>query len=302
MTPDPQTSEPGTPDPLAVELLAQSVLLAPLGPELARAADAERVQRWTAGADVPPADVSEDEVGGVRVRIVTPVGADENLPTVVHCHGGGWVVGSPQTYDLPVRRLAVGCGVRVVDVDYRLAPEHPFPAGLDDCWAVVTALPGQVAVAGDSGGAAIAAAVTLRAREAGLALCAQLLVYPSVSLVRGFPSWRQWSTGGGLEASDSAWFADCWAPEGVDRADPLVSPYEAASLAGLPPAVVAVAQIDPLRDGGLAYAERLRADGVPVTVVVAERQVHNYLHMASVPGAVAAVEQAHAAFRALLHP
>lgn len=287
-------------DPLAAELLAQSVLLAPLGPVRARQADAERVERWTAGADVPSADVVEQVIAGVPVRVVAPPEGGE-LPTVVHCHGGGWVVGSPATYDLPVRRLAVGCAARVVDVDYRLAPEHPFPAGLDDCWAVLQALPGPVAVAGDSGGAAIAAALTLRAREAGLPLLAQLLVYPSVSLVRGFPSWREHSVGGGLEAADSAWFADCWAPAGVDRGDPLVSPYEAASLAGLPTAVLAVAEVDPLRDGGLAYAERLRADGVPVTVVVAERQVHGYLQMACVPSAVAAVVQAHEAFRALLY-
>lgn len=289
-----------TVDPLAAELLAQALPLAPLGPVGARAADAERVERWCAGADVPVADVSEHVVAGVRVRVVAPAGAGQ-LPTVVHCHGGGWVVGSPETYDLPVRALAVGCAARVVDVDFRLAPEHPFPAALDDCWAVLQALPAPVAVTGDSGGAAIAAALTLLAREAGLPVLAQLLVYPSVSLVRGFPSWREHSLGGGLDAADSAWFADCWAPPGIDRGDPLVSPYEAASLAGLPPAVVAVAEIDPLRDGGLAYAERLRADGVPVTVMVAERQVHGYLQMACVPGAVAAVQQAHEAFRALLH-
>lgn len=290
-----------TVDPEAAALLAESVLLAPLGPAGARAADRERVARWTSGAELPEAEVRTDEVAGVPVRVVTPPG-NGPWPTVVHCHGGGWVVGSPETYDLPVRRLAVDCDARVVDVDYRLAPEHPFPAGLDDCWAVARALPGPVAVAGDSGGGALAAALTLRARDEGLPLLAQLLVYPSVSLVRGFPSWREHTRGGGLEPQDSAWFGDCWAPEGVDRADPLVSPYEAGSLAGLPPAVVAVAEVDPLRDGGLAYADRLRADGVPVTTVVARGQVHGYLQMGTVPGAVAAVTEAHQAFRALLHP
>ena len=287
-------------DPLAAALLADVELLAPLGAVGARAADATRVARWTAGAEVPTADVRTETVAGVAVRVVTPPGAGP-LPTVVHCHGGGWVVGSPATYDVPVRRLAVDCQVRVVDVDYRLAPEHPFPAGLDDCWAVVSALPGPVAVAGDSGGAALAAALTLRARDAGVPLLAQLLVYPSVSLVRAFPSWRDNARGGGLEPADSAWFADCWAPPGVDRADPMVSPYEAGSLAGLPPAVVAVAERDPLRDGGLAYAARLREAGVEVTTVLARGQTHLYLHMTGVPGAAAAVGRTHAAFRRLLH-
>ena len=286
-------------DPLAVALLAGVELLAPLPPAQARRVDADRVDRWTRGAALPVAEVRQDVVAGVPVRIVTPPGGGP-FPTVVHCHGGGWVVGSPRTYDLPVRRLATDCRCRVVDVDYRLAPEHPFPAGLDDCWAVVSALPGPVAVAGDSGGAAIASAVTLRAREAGLALSAQLLVYPSVSLVRAFPSWRERRSGGGLEPRDSAWFADCWAPPGVDRADPLVSPYEAGSLAGLPPAVVAVGECDPLRDGGLAYAQRLQEAGVAVTTVLARGQTHLYLHMPSVPGAVAAVAETHAAFAALL--
>ena len=297
-------------DPAALALLASLPKLATMSPAAARRADAARVVAWTSGTDLPPIASAVDVVcAGVPVRVVTPLG-EGPFPVVVHCHGGGWVVGSPDTYALPVARLAAAVSAIVVDVDYRLAPEHPFPAGLDDCWAVLQQVvagtgpvpaPSGVAVAGDSGGGALAAALTLRAREAGLPLAAQLLVYPSMSLVRGWPSWRQFSRGGGLDPEESAWFADCWAPAGVDRADPLVSPYEAPSLVGLPPAVVAVAEIDPLRDGGLAYAARLIEDGVPTSTVVATGQVHGYLHMPTVPGAVAAEAAAHAALRALLH-
>ncbi|MCW2599716.1 MAG: Esterase/lipase/thioesterase, partial [Frankiales bacterium] len=289
-----------TVDPLALELLASLPVLHALGPDEARLADARRVAAWTAGGEFPAVSSIEAVIGGVPVRVVTPPGPGP-FPTVVHCHGGGWVVGSPSTYALPVARLAAACSAVVVDVDYRLAPEHPFPAALDDCWAVVTALPGPVGVAGDSGGGALAAALTLRARSEEIPLLAQLLVYPSVSLVRGWPSWKQFARGGGLDPEESAWFADCYAPAGVDRRSPLVSPYEAAALAGLPPAVVAVAEIDPLRDGGLAYAQRLADEGVPVVSLVARGQVHGYLHMPTVPRAAAAEASAHKAFRELLH-
>lgn len=291
-----------TVDPMAAELLRSLPLLSALSPADARAADVRRVQEWTAWAVGPPVTVVPAVLGGVPVEVVEPVGGGPDLPTVVWCHGGGWVVGSPSTYRLPVARLAAGCQARVVSVDYRLAPEHPFPAGLDDCWAVVSALPGPAAVAGDSGGGNLAAALTLRALSEGVPLSAQLLVYPSVSLVRGWPSWTEFAADGGLPMADSDWFCLSYVPEGVDPSDPLVSPYEAPSLAGLPPAVVLVAEADPLRDGGLAYAERLAVDGVDVITLVAEGQVHGFLHMPSVPRAVVAEDAAHAAFRVLLHP
>jgi len=139
------------------------------------------------------------------------------------------------------------------------------------------------------------------ARTASLVLAGQLLTYPSVSLVQAWPSWRECASGGGLEPADSRWFADCWAPAPLDRANPLISPMAADSLAGLPPAVVAVAARDPLRDGGLAYAARLYAEGVPVSVIVAAGQVHGYLQMPGLVGADAAVASAHAGFGLLLH-
>ena len=288
---------------LADEALLDLPALSSLSPTEARAQDAWLQQRRRAGVAVPTVSSAEDRtLAGVPVRVVTPL-LDGPLPVVLHVHGGGWVLGSPDTYLLVVRRLATDVGAVVVDVDYRLAPEHPFPAGLDDCWAVlqeVAAWGRPVAVAGDSGGAAIAAALTFRARDAGLRLAGQLLVYPSVSLVQAWPSWREFRSGAGLDAADSRWFADCWVPRVADRGAPLVSPYEVASLVGVPPAVVAVAEVDPLRDGGLAYAERLRADGVGTTVVVATGQVHGYLTMPGLVGGERAVAAAHAALRGLL--
>ena len=305
-------SVPGDPeavvDPDVAALLAREAaagpLLSSLDPWSARAQDALMQARRAAGVP-PPRVASADEglLAGVPVRVVTPLGHGP-FPVVVHLHGGGWVVGSPITYDLPVRRLAVDACAVVVDVDYRLAPEHPYPAALDDAWAVLQEVAGwgrPVAVAGDSGGGALAAALTLLARPADLPLAAQLLTYPSVSLVQAWPSWRECAVGGGLAPADSRWFADCWAPPPLDRADPLLSPMSATTLAELPPAVVAVAARDPLRDGGLAYAARLYAEGVPVSVIVAAGQVHGYLQMPGLVGADAAVDSAHAALRRLLH-
>ncbi len=289
---------------LAREAAAGLPLLSSLDPWSARAQDALIQARRAAGVPLPQvASADEGLLAGVPVRVVTPLGHGP-FPVVVHLHGGGWVVGSPSTYDLLVRRLAVDACAVVVDVDYRLAPEHPYPAALDDGWAVLQEVATwgvPVGVAGDSGGGALAAALTLLARIASLALAGQLLTYPSVSLVQAWPSWHECASGGGLEPADSRWFADCWAPAPLDRADPLISPMAADSLAGLPPAVIAVAARDPLRDGGLAYASRLSAAGVPVSLVVAKGQVHGYLQMPGLVGADAAVASAHAGFRLLLH-
>ncbi len=289
---------------LAREAVAGLPLLSSLDPWSARAQDARVQARRADGFPLPGiAPAEECVLAGVPVRVVTPLG-DGPFPVVVHLHGGGWVVGSPATYDLPVRRLAVDTRAVVVDVDYRLAPEHPYPAALDDGWAVLQEVANwgvSLAVAGDSGGGALAAALTLLARSASLPLAGQLLTYPSVSLVQAWPSWRECAVGGGLDPIDSRWFADCWAPAPLDRADPLLSPMSAATLAGLPPAVVAVAAWDPLRDGGLAYAARLSDAGVPVSVVKAQGQVHGYLQMPGLVGADVAVAAAHAELARFLH-
>ncbi len=207
---------------LAEEAAGGLPLLSTLDPRSARAQDALVQARRSAGHPLPAVASAADAVlAGVLVRVVTPLG-EGPFPIVVHLHGGGWVVGSPATYDLPVRRLAAETRAVVVDVDYRLAPEHPYPAALDDAWAVLQEVAGwgrPVAVAGDSGGGALAAALTLLARPADLP------TYPSVSLVQAWPSWRECAVGGGLDPADSRWFADCWAPPPLDRADPFLSTH-----------------------------------------------------------------------------
>lgn len=232
----------------------------------------------------------------------TPLG-DGPFPVVLHLHGGGWVVGSLASYEVDIRRLAADLGAVVVSLDYRLAPEHPWPAAVDDAWAALlelTAAHDRVAVAGDSAGGNLAAVCARRARDAGIALAGQLLVYPATSHARHFPSYDENGTGLLLDRDTMRFFSSCYQPEGVDRTDPDLSPLE-AHLAGVAPAVVTVATHDPLRDEGLAYAERLRDAGVPVTVVVAEGQVHGYEAFApDIPGAEKAVVASRDAFRELL--
>lgn len=242
-------------------------------------------------------------VAGRPAVTATPLG-DGPFPVVLHLHGGGWVVGSLASYELDIRRLAADLGAVVVSLDYRLAPEHPFPAGLDDAWAALLALTAthdRVAVAGDSAGGNLAAVCARRARDAGIALAGQLLVYPATSHGRHFPSYDDNGAGLLLDTGTMRWFASCYLPDGVDRSDPDVSPLDAADLVGVAPAVVTVATHDPLRDEGLAYAERLREAGVDVTVVVADGQVHGYEGFAAdVPGAQKAVVASRDAFRELL--
>lgn len=281
-------------DPLAVELLAQSVLLAPLGPVRARQADAERVERWTAGADVPFADVVEQVIAGVPVRVVAPPDGRE-LPTVLHCHGGGWVVGSPATYDLPVRRLAVGCAARVVDVDYRLAPEHPFPAGHDDCVAALRWVhahiddlggdPTRVAVAGDSAGGNLSAAVAVAARDDGLPLKAQLLIYPGTDFVDSdiHASRTENAEGLFLTSEDMRWFGDQYLGGDAELAlDPRASVLQVTDLAGVAPAVVGTGEYDPLRDEGNAYAAALQKAGVQVIAHQYPGLIHGFFGLGHV--------------------
>src|ERR1700691_2510492 len=230
----------------------------------------------TAAAGDPAEDVEDRTVpgpgGDIRIRIYRPEGA-ESAPLVTFFHGGGWVIGDIDTHDGSCRILSRRTGAVVVSVDYRLAPEHPFPAALDDCDAAVTWVagqaedlggdPGRLAVAGDSAGGNLAAAVTLRARErGGPAIAAQPLVDPAVDFTTVRPS--ELSTGEGylLTAAAMHWFAAQYLGD-HDPSDPRASPL-LADLTGLPPAVVATAEFDPLRDEGRAYADALRDAGVAV--------------------------------------
>ena len=221
--------------------------------------------------------------GGIPARIYTPKG--EVAGTVMYIHGGGWVVGSLKSFDPFCRFLTDASGCVVVSVDYRLAPEHPFPAGVDDCftalqWVAANRQQGALAIAGDSSGGNIATVVARRARDAGgPEIAFQFLGCPVTDADLNNGSYRQ--HGGPepvllLSRADMVWFWDLYVPNEADRANPDVSPLQADDLSGLPPAYVVVAEYDPLRDEGLAYAEKLKADGVPVTLRTYDDQPHDF--------------------------
>ncbi|MBV9826370.1 MAG: alpha/beta hydrolase [Alphaproteobacteria bacterium] len=212
--------------------------------------------------------------GKLRLRIYTPQSAGPS-PLVVFYHGSGFVLCSLNTHDGMCRNLCGGAECVVVSVDYRLAPEHKFPAGLDDCvaatlWAIAHAAElgadaSRTVVAGDSAGGNLAAAAALRLRdEGGPRLCGQLLIYPVTDYhTPGTPSYAENGNGYGLTRATMEWFWGHYLAGASDAANPLASPLRAADLRGLPPALVQTAEYDPLRDEGELYAERLRQAGVP---------------------------------------
>lgn len=249
--------------------------------------------------------------GPVPVRIYRPPAADgEILPVVVFIHGGGWSVGDLDSYDGTARRHAVGAGAVVVSVDYRLAPEHPYPAAVDDVWAAMQWVAGhaaelgadadRMAVAGDSAGGNLSAVVAQLARDAGGPhIRFQLLWYPATTWDTTLPSFRENAEAPilGLDAVKgfSKWYAGH-----VDLADPPATlvPARATDLSGLPPAYIATAGHDPLRDDGARYAELLTAAGVPVELHNAETLVHGYLgYSGVVPAATEAFDRGLAALR-----
>ena len=271
--------------------------------------------------DMRPADatvavgaVEETEVSGatrsLRARIYRP-GAEGELPTIVFFHGGGFVLGDLDTHDNQCCTLCHDAGAVVLSVDYRLAPEAPFPAAVEDCFAAtrwaaqhVADLggdPERIAVAGDSAGGNLAAVVAQMARdEGGPALAAQLLIYPGTDFTMEYPSETENGEGYFLTRADMAWFAGHYAA-GEDPANPRLSPLRAADLSGLPPAVVATAEYDPLRDQGIAYADALEQAGVPVVKRRYEGLIHGFFDLSALsPAAAAAVHEIGGDLRGLL--
>jgi len=232
--------------------------------------------------------------GTIAARRYMPHGAPAgSAPLLVYFHGGGWVIGDLDTHDAPCRFLAANSGVQLLAVDYRLAPEHPFPAAAEDAfaayaWASANAAelgsdPGRIAVVGDSAGANLAAVASLLARDAGLRLPAmQLLIYPVIVADEEMPSRRTFGEGFLLSRPDMDFFESHYLPEGADRGDPRVSILRAEDLSGLPPAFLAIAGFDPLRDEGLAFAERLRAAGVPVSLRLHPGLVHTFANLTAI--------------------
>lgn len=231
--------------------------------------------------------VTDDKVDGIPVRVYQHAGSPSGL--VVYFHGGGFCIGSIGLMDNVARELAHHSGATVVSVEYRLAPEHPYPAGLDDCarvtdWAfahgeALGAGPGRVAVAGESAGGNLATAVALRRRDEGAPpLAGQALLYPGTAGGRLFESDERFD---GLVLSKTArrryWEAYCGGRD-LSR-EPYAAPLYARSLAGLPPALVVLGGCDMLRDEGRAYAARLRSEGVEVTEIYFPGQPHGFLNL-----------------------
>jgi acetyl esterase len=222
--------------------------------------------------------------GDIPVRVYSPA-PERALPALIYFHGGGWVLGDIDSVDPLCRDLARSAGCVVINVGYRLAPEHPFPAAVEDCWAVtadVTGDPGRygvdaraVAVAGDSAGGNLAAVVAALARDEGVPLAHQLLVYPVTDVAMDTRSYADFAREYGLDADVMAWFIDMYAA-GADRADPRLAPLRAADLSGVAPATVVTAECDVLRDEGEAYAARLAAAGVEVALRRFDGVVHSF--------------------------
>ena len=245
-----------------------------------------------ADAPVPTEDRTvPGPAGEIPVRVYRPP-ADEPLPVVVYFHGGGWVIGDIATHDTTCQRLAAGVPAVVVSVDYRLAPEHCFPAAVDDCdaataWVSAHAaeLGGdatRLAVAGDSAGGNLAAVVALRARDSGgPSIAFQLLVYPATDMTRSLLSHTENGEGYLLDTDAMTWFCDNYLAD-ADPRHPDASPLFVDDLAGLPPALVVTAEFDPLRDEGESYAQRLRAAGVDVTTSRYEGMIHGFYGLDSI--------------------
>jgi acetyl esterase len=246
------------------------------------------------GDPEPVARVWDTYIAGptaeLHVRVYTPAGSGP-FPCLIFFHGGGWTVGNLEISDAPNRSLTNATGCVVVAVNYQTAPEHPYPAALEDCSATVhwvldhaAALdvdPRRVGVGGDSAGGNLAAAVTLRARGAGdTRLAFQLLIYPAVDPEMDYPSARENAEGYGLTTEAMQWFWNHYVPDARDRRDPLAAPIHAISLEGLPPAIVITVEHDPLRDEGERYAQLLAHAGVPVHHHRYPGTVHGILWMA----------------------
>jgi acetyl esterase len=230
--------------------------------------------------------------GAIPLRAYRPLGSrsGEALPVLVYFHGGGWVIGDLDTHDVLCRELANGAGCAVVAVDYRMGPEHRFPAAVDDCIAATRWLRDQagtlgldasrLAVGGDSAGGNLAAVVALDARDAGdLAIVFQLLIYPATDMRRGAPSHVSNGQGYLLTSDTIRYFHDHYITDPAHDLDWRASPLLRDDLSRLPPALLITAGYDPLRGEGLAYADRLTEAGNRATYICFERQIHGFITM-----------------------
>jgi acetyl esterase/lipase len=257
------------------------------------------------------------DVGDVRVRIVRPVGAAGTLPVVLYMHGGGWVLGNAGTHDRLVRELAVGSGAAVAFVEYDRSPEARYPVAIEQGYATARWIvregaahgldPERMAIAGDSVGGGMTAAITLMAQARGdVRFVHQSMYYPVCDAGMDTGSYAQFAEGYFLTAKAMAWFWDCYCPDVERRAEPFASPLQAGEeqLVGLPPALLIVDEADVLRDEGEGYAARLRAAGVAVTTVRYDGITHDFMMLnplSETHATRAAVAQAISVLREALH-
>jgi acetyl esterase len=269
---------------------------------------AARAARGMPAPDLPLASVKDDSIPGpggfLPVRIYTPRGDGAPWPLIVFFHGGGWILGDLDSQDMIARGLAVAAGAMVISVDYRLAPEHRFPAAADDslaalCWAAshaqaLGADPERMAVAGDSAGAVLSAGVCIQLRDAGKAVpSAQVLFYGGGFALEDTPSLQQFGSGAMLTKDDIEYYWSQYLNEPSELRDPRVAPGRAASHAGLPPAFVASAECDPVRDECERYGEVLAQAGVRVQVKRYAGMPHGFVSWtALVPAAQQAIDDA----------
>jgi acetyl esterase len=258
---------------------------------------------------VPVASVEDVTVPGadgeLRARVYRPDG-EGPVPTVAFFHGGGWVIGDLESHDNQARSICRHSRAVVVSVDYRLAPEHRFPAAAEDAVAAARWIAGhldrfggdaRLGIAGDSAGGNLAAVAVQQLTAEGVPVTGQFLIYPAVDSAGDYASRVENAKGYFLEQPTMDWFYGHYVGEWDDAADPRLSPLRAADLAGLPPAVIVTAEYDPLRDEGEAYGAALRAAGVSADVRRFDGLIHGFFDMTTFsPAAQGAVEQSCARF------
>lgn len=247
---------------------------------------------------VPLPRIEALEIAGRPARLYAASGG--RLPVLLYLHGGGFVIGGLETHDSLCRQLARRSGGAVLALDYRLAPEHAFPAAVDDCWAALEWMasragtlgldPARLAIGGDSAGGTLAAVGAIHARDRGLPLALQLLITPGTAAHGDTASHRLFANGFLLDAADIAWFFDHYVPY-HHRRDWRFAPLEAPDLDGVAPACLLLAECDPLFDEGLAYGDRLRAAGVPVQLEVGRGLTHDFIKMGRALKEAAAFQQ-----------
>ncbi|HYM04382.1 MAG TPA: alpha/beta hydrolase [Stellaceae bacterium] len=279
---------------LFLDFLAQAhrIPYCEITPEQARAQFTEFCQRMKKQCewDVEASDHTiPGPAGPVPTRLFRPRAAGSALlPVLIYFHGGGWCIGDIETHDAVCRQLSDSAGCAVLAVDYRLAPEHPFPAGLDDCFATVQWVardgaslgldPLRIAVGGDSAGGNLAAVCAIMARDADIVLRAQILIYPATDFVRAHPSHEECAEGFLLTRESMDWFSGNYV-DPCDHRDWRASPLHAPDHARLAPAMVIVGEFDPLRDESRAYAERLKAAGTEASFHLYPGMIHAFINL-----------------------